>query len=79
MMVNALKAGGLKVQASDFASGEDFLTSTPSVALDAIVTNPPYTLARQFIERALLLIRPRGLVANRASASRASPRICWRG
>ena len=63
MMVNALTAGGLKVKASDIASGEDFLTSTPPVALDAIVTNPPYTLAREFIERALLLMRPRGLVA----------------
>ena len=62
-MVEALRAGGLTVEASDIAGGKDFLTSAPPVELDAIVTNPPYMLAREFIERALLLMRPRGLVA----------------
>jgi hypothetical protein len=48
-MVEALRGGGPVVEASDIACGEDFLTSAPPVELDAIVTNPPYMLAREFI------------------------------
>jgi hypothetical protein len=65
-MVAALERHGFDVYASDIESGEDFLSSdtcfTPSP--QAIVTNPPYALAREFIEHALTLMKPHtGMVA----------------
>lgn len=61
-----LKIWGHKVFSSDLHDhgyGErprDFLTE-PSVAPEtSIVTNPPYTLAAEFIEHALMLTRPIG-------------------
>jgi hypothetical protein len=52
-----------QVTATDIDAGVDFLTAEP-VAADAIVTNPPYELATEFIERALSFQRPvEGVVA----------------
>ena len=41
----------------------DFLGMTKQPGINAIITNPPYSHARQFIERALWLTAPDGLVA----------------
>jgi methylase of polypeptide subunit release factors len=50
--------------ASDIAEGRDFLKTEEVFNCDAIVTNPPYVLAREFIEHALRIMRPvQGIVA----------------
>jgi hypothetical protein len=50
---------------TDISGGNDFLLSTFTLTdVDAIVTNPPYELAQEFIEHALRLMEPvGGLVA----------------
>lgn len=47
------------VYASDISEGQDFLLfkERPAPGLFSIVTNPPYELAREFIEHALKLVR----------------------
>jgi hypothetical protein len=50
------------VRTSDIASGMDFLEQKPDDS-DAIITNPPYVLAQEFIEHAIGLTCARGLVA----------------
>jgi len=61
-MVAALKGGGLKVEHSDISDGDDFLASRRA-GFDAIITNPPYVLAQEFIEHAIDLMNPNGVVA----------------
>lgn len=53
-MVRALRQHGLDVCDSDIETGDDFLTSlaTFTPQPQAIVTNPPYTHATEFIEHA---------------------------
>ena len=41
----------------------DFLVQNMPYGINAIITNPPYEFAREFIERALHLTKPVGLVA----------------
>jgi hypothetical protein len=63
-MVKALVEHGLFVcVATDIATGRDFLVSPPPSSFRGIVTNPPYRLATEFIERALSLIPANGFVA----------------
>jgi hypothetical protein len=50
------------VISSDIAEGQDFLTFEGFDG-GAIITNPPYELATEFIERALFLTASSGLVA----------------
>ena len=57
-LVRALGGQGYKVVATDILTGEDFLTSTPKKPWDCIVTNPPYSIKNEFIERAYGLGRP---------------------
>lgn len=53
-MVRVLEQLGGKVAATDIADGCDFLTaSLPMGSWDAIITNPPYELATEFIQHAL--------------------------
>jgi hypothetical protein len=61
----ALGAAGLEVEGSDITDGVDFLLErTLRSGAGAIITNPPYTQAREFIEHALRLTEPaRGLLA----------------
>jgi hypothetical protein len=59
-IVRALEAEGRTVIATDISTGQDFLKEGPR-DVDAIVTNPPYTFAKEFIEHALTLTD--GLVA----------------
>lgn len=62
-MVRALEQDGLSVIATDISTGTDFLTAEPREA-DAIITNPPYELAREFVEHALdEMAECQGLVA----------------
>jgi hypothetical protein len=62
-MVAALQKAGFKCSGSDITDGWDFL-KCQGTAADAIITNPPYELAQDFIERALAIMLERmGLVA----------------
>lgn len=62
-MVRALESAGHKVYGNDIQQGQDFLL-TPFCKAEAIVTNPPFNLATQFIEHALKLMQPQdGVVA----------------
>ena len=60
-IVRVLRAAGYNVYASDLhkyecgLDGIDFLTTDVVPPVDAIVTNPPYRYAQQFVERALEL------------------------
>ena len=53
-MVRVLEAAGLQVLTTDISAGQDFLLAGEQ-SVDAIVTNPPYRYATQFIEHALRL------------------------
>ena len=52
-MVAALRQVGFDVVGSDITQGVDFLGQAPETGVGAIITNPPYALAQEFIERAL--------------------------
>jgi hypothetical protein len=63
-MVRELAKHCPNVHSSDIETGIDFLRQGNALATDAIITNPPYALARQFIEHALALTKPTtGIVA----------------
>lgn len=62
-MVAALLKAGFDVTASDIADGRDFLTQPAPKPFRAIITNPPYELATEFIERALKMMMGGGFVA----------------
>jgi len=56
----AAREAGLSSYASDIAeegegARQDFLTAGPPAAPFSVVTNPPFKLAREFVERALIL------------------------
>jgi hypothetical protein len=67
-MARALERGGHTVEQSDITTnifhpnGDDFL-SIINRPWPAIITNPPYALAQQFIEHALKMTKSAGLVA----------------
>jgi hypothetical protein len=64
-MVAPLKAAGLRVVWSDIADGDDFLQQVALLGdAEAIITNPPYELATEFIDHALQFMeRAGGVVA----------------
>ncbi len=62
-MVNALRGAGFEVLASDIAAGEDFLKFKSAPPCEALITNPPYELASEFIGHAVRLMIPDGLIA----------------
>lgn len=63
-MADVLTEANYKVITSDLSHGTDFLkVERLSNGASAIITNPPFNLATQFIERALELMKPGGLVA----------------
>lgn len=52
----------LNITSGDITTGQDFLTYDYKDKFDLIITNPPYSLAFEFIQRALDLVVPGGLV-----------------
>ena len=60
-IATVLNGAGLRVCATDISTGHDF--TKIQIAVDGIVTNPPFHLAQEFIERALNLTWPAGAVA----------------
>src|SRR5262245_33026342 len=61
-MVAALASAGFMVEADDITEGRDFLECRGR-SMAAIVTNPPYELATEFIRHAIFLTEPHGVVA----------------
>jgi hypothetical protein len=61
-MVRVLRDAGKTVISTDISTGQDFLSIIgapgPAGGPDAIVTNPPYTLAKEFIEHSLRQFNP---------------------
>lgn len=63
-MVSVFARFGYDVTGTDITDGPSFLDIKESDGFNAIITNPPYVLAREFIDHALnLMMEPRGLVA----------------
>jgi len=56
-LTRALISEGFKVIGSDILEGKDFLAWQPEY-YDCIVTNPPYSLKNQFLERVYSLQKP---------------------
>lgn len=61
-IVDVLIDYGYAVSSGDLSAGDDFL-KCERLDCDAVVTNPPYGMAQEFIERALDLTDPSGMVA----------------
>ena len=63
-MCQALSRTGAYVIGSDISINNDFLAGgLPAGEWDAIITNPPYELATEFISHAVDLMRAKGFVA----------------
>ena len=62
-MAEALRNAGFEVMATDLSEGFDFLFLPPPGPFCGIITNPPFALGQQFIERALDLVPADGFVA----------------
>jgi hypothetical protein len=63
-MARVLAGRAETVISTDIDRGDDFLASTHADEVEAIITNPPYELATEFIDHALkLMASKRGLVA----------------
>jgi hypothetical protein len=63
-MIRELQRHCPDVHGSDIETGIDFLQRANKLDATAIITNPPYTSARAFIEHALALMKPHaGIVA----------------
>lgn len=63
-MMDVLRKAGYAVYGTDISEGHDFLIDKDNSGCTAIITNPPYSHAKEFIERALELTKPwKGSVA----------------
>ena len=62
LMAATLISAGHKVVATDIANGRDFLTSSSTCPIHGIVSNPPFGIATQVIERALAVTPSSGFV-----------------
>ncbi len=60
-LVNGLLNKGFEVTGSDILTGQDFLSWQPD-KFDCIVTNPPFSLKQQFLERCYRLKKPFALL-----------------
>ena len=58
LMAQTLREKGYNVIATDILTGHDFLRWQPSEHYDIIITNPPYALKNEFLERAYQLNKP---------------------
>lgn len=61
-LVGALRLHGFDVFATDIHAGRDFLTTGIPDSIDCIITNPPYSIKDQWIERCYELGRPFALL-----------------
>jgi len=61
LLSNALRGSGFVVTSSDILTGQDFRMWQPE-HWDCIVTNPPYSIKQQFLERCYQLGKPFALL-----------------
>ena len=61
-LVRYLRSIGYNVIGTDILSGRDFLSWQPSLRWDVIITNPPYSLKNEFLERCYSLGKPFALL-----------------
>jgi len=61
-LVRELEHQGYKVLFSDILTGQDFLKWQPQEEWDCIITNPPYALKQEFLERCYQLGKPFALL-----------------
>jgi len=61
-LVDGLEWHGFNVIATDILTGQDFLMWEPEEHWDCIITNPPYSLKQEFLERCYLLGKPFALL-----------------
>ena len=59
---NIIKKWGYKCDTFDIREGVDFLAIKNNPKYDAVITNPPYRFAREFVEKALLQVKDGGKV-----------------
>lgn len=52
-MVTAIREEGYECLGTDIEDGQDYLTFDTPVGIDYIITNPPFSLATQFIEKSI--------------------------
>lgn len=60
-LVRELESRGFEVVGSDILTGQNFLTWEPE-HFDCIITNPPYKIKQDFLERCYALGKPFGLL-----------------
>ena len=60
-LVTALESKGYQVIGTDILTGQDFLTYQPD-NFDCIITNPPFSLKQEFLERCYELQKPFALL-----------------
>jgi hypothetical protein len=60
-LTKALTDKGYKVIGTDLLTGQDFLQWQPD-AFDVVITNPPYSLKQEFLERCYRLGKPFALL-----------------
>jgi hypothetical protein len=61
-LVDALHELGYRVVGTDIATGYDFLTTLLKVRYDYIVTNPPFSLKNEFLQRCYWMRKPFALL-----------------
>ena len=61
-IAEVLKNNGYTVHSSDIVGGFDFLKDKPDFEFDMIITNPPYSLKDDFIEKCYEYEKPWGLL-----------------
>lgn len=54
--VKQIRANGNKVIYSHISEGKDFYTYEPDEHWDCIISNPPYSLAKEFVEKSMPLL-----------------------
>lgn len=57
-MVDVMRERGYSVIGTDVTSGHDYLTTDIQDGYEWIITNPPFSLAQQFIERSVIKRKP---------------------
>lgn len=70
--VKVFKDNGFKVICSHIDDGKDFLNYEPLEPYDAIITNPPFSIKNQILDRCIQLNKPFGLLLSATCIQSAS-------
>lgn len=70
--VKVLKNSGFEVIHTHIEDGQDFLTYKPNFEFDAIVTNPPFSLKNEIIEKCISYNKPWALLLSATCIQSAS-------